>query len=314
MSYGLLKEYAKEMRGNPTEAEKILWKNLRGKRLAGYKFRQQHIIGDYIADFLCLQKNLVVEVDGRIHEKPEVKVADEGRTAWLREQGYHILRIKNEEIFHQLEEVLSKIENRLNELPDTPKNESALNERLEKPSPLGEGWEGLFPADFIAEGVDQTRGWFYTLHAIGTMVFDSVAFKNVVSNGLVLDKNGQKMSKRLGNAVDPFETIKKYGADATRWYMISNSPPWDNLKFDVAGIGETQRKFFGTLFQTYKFFALYANIDKWQMDEQDVLPMSQRTELDRWVISKLYSLVDDFPLRYGRLRADPRLPCRGGVC
>ncbi|MEO1262827.1 MAG: isoleucine--tRNA ligase [Bacteroidota bacterium] len=151
-----------------------------------------------------------------------------------------------------------------------------------------------YPADFIAEGVDQTRGWFYTLHAIATMVFDSVAFKNVVSNGLVLDKNGRKMSKRLGNAADPFETIAKYGADATRWYMISNSPPWDNLKFDLAGIEETQRKFFGTLFQTYKFFALYANIDKWQMDEMDVLPMDRRSELDRWVISKLYSLVDDF--------------------
>ena len=151
-----------------------------------------------------------------------------------------------------------------------------------------------YPADFIAEGVDQTRGWFYTLHAIATMVFDSVAFKNVVSNGLVLDKDGRKMSKRYGNAVDPFETIAKYGADATRWYMISNSPPWDNLKFDLAGIGETQRKFFGTLFQTYKFFALYANIDQWQMDETDVLPMDKRSELDRWIISKLYSLVDDF--------------------
>ncbi len=151
-----------------------------------------------------------------------------------------------------------------------------------------------FPADFIAEGVDQTRGWFYTLHAIATMVFDSVAFKNVVSNGLVLDKNGNKMSKRLGNAVNPFETIEKYGADATRWYMISNSQPWDNLKFDLSGVEETQRKFFGTLFQTYKFFSLYANIDKWQMDEMDVLPMDQRSELDRWIISKLYSLVDEY--------------------
>ena len=148
-----------------------------------------------------------------------------------------------------------------------------------------------FPADFIAEGVDQTRGWFYTLHAIATMVFDSVAFKNVVSNGLVLDKEGNKMSKRLGNAVDPFETIEKYSADATRWYMISNASPWDNLKFDTSGIAEVQRKFFGTLYNTYSFFALYANIDGWTMDEQNVMPYDQRSELDRWVISKLYSLV-----------------------
>ena len=119
-----------------------------------------------------------------------------------------------------------------------------------------------FPADFIAEGVDQTRGWFYTLHAIATMVFDSVAYKNVVSNGLVLDKNGQKMSKRLGNATDPFETLATYGADATRWYMISNANPWDNLKFDLEGIEEVKRKFFGTLYNTYAFFTLYANIDK----------------------------------------------------
>ena len=117
-----------------------------------------------------------------------------------------------------------------------------------------------FPADFIAEGVDQTRGWFYTLHAIATMVFDSVAYKNVVSNGLVFDKNGQKMSKRLGNAVDPFETLSKYGADATRWYMISNANPWDNLKFDSDGIEEVSRKFFGTLYNTYSFFSLYTNI------------------------------------------------------
>ena len=152
-------------------------------------------------------------------------------------------------------------------------------------------FDNMYPADFIAEGVDQTRGWFYTLHAIAVMAFDSVSFKNVVSNGLVLDKNGNKMSKRLGNAVDPFETIAKHGADATRWYMISNAAPWDNLKFDPAGIEEVQRKFFGTLFNTYNFFALYANLDGWKMDEFDVMPYDQRSELDRWVISKLYSLV-----------------------
>ena len=150
--------------------------------------------------------------------------------------------------------------------------------------------KSYYPADFIAEGVDQTRGWFFTLHAIGTMCFDSVAYKNVVSNGLVLDKNGQKMSKRLGNAVDPFETLKQYGPDATRWYMITNAEPWDNLKFDLDGIGEVQRKFFGTLYNTYGFYALYANIDGYDFSEAEV-PLDERPEIDRWVISKLNSLV-----------------------
>ncbi len=147
-----------------------------------------------------------------------------------------------------------------------------------------------FPADFIAEGVDQTRGWFFTLHAIGTMVFDSVAFKNVVSNGLVLDKNGNKMSKRLGNGVDPFETLSQYGPDATRWYMIGNAQPWDNLKFNVDGISEVQRKFFGTLYNTYAFFALYANIDKFNMDFSNQIPVQDRPEIDRWILSRLNSL------------------------
>jgi len=147
-----------------------------------------------------------------------------------------------------------------------------------------------YPADFIAEGVDQTRGWFYTLHAISTMVFDSVAYKNVISNGLVLDKNGVKMSKRLGNAVDPFETLDQYGADATRWYMITNAQPWDNLKFDTDGIKEVQRKFFGTLYNTYSFFALYANIDNFDYSEDD-LAIEDRPEIDRWVLSKLNSLI-----------------------
>lgn len=147
-----------------------------------------------------------------------------------------------------------------------------------------------FPADFIAEGVDQTRGWFYTLHAIATMCFDSVAYKNVVSNGLVLDKNGQKMSKRLGNAVDPFTTIETYGADATRWYMMSNSQPWDNLKFDLEGIAEVKRKLFGTIYNTYQFFVLYANLDDFKYAEVDVA-LSSRPEIDRWIISKLNSLI-----------------------
>ncbi|WP_276168931.1 isoleucine--tRNA ligase [Zobellia alginiliquefaciens] len=147
-----------------------------------------------------------------------------------------------------------------------------------------------YPADFIAEGVDQTRGWFYTLHAIGTMVFDSVAYKNVVSNGLVLDKEGKKMSKRLGNAVDPFDTMNEHGADATRWYMISNANPWDNLKFDTEGIVEVKRKFFGTLYNTYSFFGLYANIDSFDYSEEDI-PLSERPEIDRWILSELHSLI-----------------------
>jgi isoleucyl-tRNA synthetase len=147
-----------------------------------------------------------------------------------------------------------------------------------------------FPADFIAEGVDQTRGWFYTLHAIATMVFDSVAYKNVVSNGLVLDKNGQKMSKRLGNAVDPFTTLSTYGADATRWYMIANANPWDNLKFDLEGIEEVKRKFFGTLYNTYSFFTLYTNLDNFSYSEADI-PLNERPEIDRWILSELHTLI-----------------------
>jgi len=168
-----------------------------------------------------------------------------------------------------------------------------------------------YPADFIAEGVDQTRGWFYTLHAIATMVFDQVAYKRVVSNGLVLDKNGQKMSKRLGNAVDPFETLSTYGPDATRWYMITNAQPWDNLKFDVAGIGEVQRKFFGTLHNTYNFLALYAGADGYQGGEQDV-PYAERPEIDRWILSRLQGLIEEVdgafealePTRAGRAIQD----------
>ncbi len=155
-----------------------------------------------------------------------------------------------------------------------------------------------FPADFIAEGVDQTRGWFYTLHAIATMCFDSVAFKNVISNGLVLDKNGNKMSKRLGNGVDPFETLKKYGPDATRWYMITNSQPWDNLKFDAEGVDEVRRKLFGTLYNTYSFFALYANLDGFEYKEADIAP-EERPEIDRWILSELNTLVKTVDEAFG---------------
>ena len=168
-----------------------------------------------------------------------------------------------------------------------------------------------YPADFIAEGVDQTRGWFFTLHAIATMVFDSVAYKNVISNGLVLDKNGNKMSKRLGNAVDPFSTIEKFGSDPLRWYMITNSAPWDNLKFDADGVDEVRRKFFGTLYNTYSFFALYANVDGFTYAEKDV-PMEERPEIDRWILSLLNSLIkqvdeclnDYEPTKAGRLITD----------
>lgn len=162
--------------------------------------------------------------------------------------------------------------------------------QLHYPFENKEFFEKNFPADFIAEGVDQTRGWFFTLHAIATMLFDSVAYKSVVSNGLVLDKNGNKMSKRLGNAVDPFEILGKYGPDATRWYMITNASPWDNLKFDEAGIGEVQRKFFGTLYNTYNFFAMYANIDGFTYKEADI-PFEKRPEIDRWILSELNTLV-----------------------
>ncbi len=179
------------------------------------------------------------------------------------------------------------------------------------PFEKNEGHPQYFPADLIAEGVDQTRGWFYTLHAIATLVFDSVAFRNVISNGLVLDKTGNKMSKKLGNSVDPFATLEKYGPDALRWYMITNSQPWDNLKFDIEGIGEVQRKFFGTLYNTYNFFALYANIDGFCFEEAEI-PFAERPEIDRWILSELNSLiknVDDAfadyePTRAGRLVSD----------
>jgi isoleucyl-tRNA synthetase len=174
-----------------------------------------------------------------------------------------------------------------------------------------ENFHEVYPADFIAEGVDQTRGWFFTLHAIATMLFDSVAFKNIISNGLVLDKNGNKMSKRLGNAVDPFETIEKHGSDPLRWYMITNSQPWDNLKFDHSGLDEVKRKFFGTLYNTYSFFVLYANVDGFNYSEAEI-PVNERPEIDRWIISLLNTLVKEVqndyenyePTRAGRAIQD----------
>ncbi len=288
-SYKLLKKLKDNRVKQPTEAEKVLWESLRGKKLSGYKFRREHIIDEFIVDFVCLSQRLVVEVDGGYHNNPEVKEADILRTEILEDLGYRVIRFNNEEVLGDIDNVLSKIEN-----------------EIKKVLPFGEDLGGAyFPANFIAEGVDQTRGWFYTLHAIGTMVFDSVAYKNVVSNGLVLDKNGQKMSKRLGNAIDPFTTLATYGADATRWYMISNANPWDNLKFDLDGIEEVKRKFFGTLYNTYSFFQLYANLDGFTYAETDI-PLEERPEIDRWILSELHTLikkVDAFYADYEPTRA-----------
>ncbi|MBD0366924.1 MAG: class I tRNA ligase family protein, partial [Flavisolibacter sp.] len=203
-------------------------------------------------------------------------------------------------------------------LPPGPKGEEITTELYSKyiaemegrtnSSLVGGGWQG---ADFIAEGVDQTRGWFYTLHALGVMLFGHVAYRTCVSNGLVLDKNGNKMSKRLGNVVDPFKTIEDFGADATRWYLITNASPWDNLKFDLEGIKEVQRKFFGTLYNTYQFFALYANVDGFTFKE-DYIPVAERPEIDRWILSSLHTLIkkvtaafDEYePTTAGRLIED----------
>jgi len=171
-----------------------------------------------------------------------------------------------------------------------------LNEH--NPKPFGAGFDGAYPADFISEGVDQTRGWFFTLHAIAGLLYDSVAFKNVVSTGLVLDKDGNKMSKRKGNVVNPFTTLEKYGADVVRWYMIENAPPWDNLKFDLAGVEETQRRFFGTLQNTYSFFSLYANIDGFVKDELNNVPHDQLAPLDQWIIAKEQSLIEEVTAAY----------------
>jgi isoleucyl-tRNA synthetase len=285
-TYHLLREKAAERRNNPTQAETILWEALKNKNLNGYKFRREHIIDEYIADFVCLAKGLIVEVDGGYHTDPEVRENDEFRSKYLKDNfGYTVIRFKNEEVIGNVDGVLEQIEKALAKTPLRG--------------------QGAFKADFIAEGVDQTRGWFYTLHAIATMIFDDVAYKNVVSNGLVLDKNGQKMSKRLGNAVDPFETLAAFGPDATRWYMISNANPWDNLKFDIEGIGEVRRKFFGTLYNTYSFFTLYANIDNFTYSEADV-PLEERPEIDRWILSELHTLiqkVDKFYADYEPTRA-----------
>lgn len=296
--YELLRKLNENNKKRSTDAESLLWQHLRGKQLEGYKFRRQHIIADFIVDFVCLSCKLIVEIDGGYHNDPDIAQADKYRTELLTQSGFKVIRFTNEEVIGDVERVLSKIKELLN------KGELSV-------SPLSGGPGGAFPADFIAEGVDQTRGWFFTLHAIATMLFDSVAFKNIVSNGLVLDKNGNKMSKRLGNAVDPFDTIEKYGSDPLRWYMITNASPWDNLKFDMAGVEEVMRKFFGTLYNTYSFFALYANVDGFTGSEAEV-PLKDRPEIDRWIISLLNSLIKEVdecyadyePTRAGRAISD----------
>ena len=285
ISYKLLKEFAAQNRKNSTVAEEALWTVLSGKKLSGYKFRRQHIIDEAIVDFVCITKKLVVEVDGGYHNAAEQQELDNARTEYLKTLGFKVIRFTNEHVIGDLDNVLNKIQKELAYRPTVPK------EGHDK-APFG-GLGAAFPADFIAEGVDQTRGWFFTLHVLGVMLFDSVAYKNVVSNGLLLDKNGNKMSKRLGNIVDPFEAINKYSADATRWYMMRNSDPWDNMKFDMAGVQDVIRAHFGTLYNTYSFFALYANIDGWKIDENNLVPFNEKPELDRWIISKLQSLILD---------------------
>jgi isoleucyl-tRNA synthetase len=293
--YNIIKEFAKQNRKNPTQAEDVLWQNLRGKKLEGYKFRRQHQIADFIVDFICLEKRLIIEADGGYHNSPEMQEYDKARSRYLGYYGYKVIRFTNEEIIANTEGVLEKIYLALCQRPTLTKND--IKAGWHKHPPFG-GAGGGFPADFIAEGVDQTRGWFYTLHAIAVMAYDTIAFKNVVSNGLVQDKDGQKMSKSKGNAVEPFETIAKHGADATRWYMVSNAQPWDNLKFDIEGITEVRNKFFGTLYNTYNFFAMYANVDGFQQDEMNQTPIENRIELDRWVLSRLHSLVAEVSAFY----------------
>ena len=351
-----IKNFAKENRKNPTEAEDILWQAVRNQVL-GTKIRRQHGILDFIVDFVSIPFKLVIEIDGEYHLEPFFKEYDQLRTEFLNANGFDVIRFTNDEVIKDLPTVLQKIVTKinltknlksefLNSAPqpnNVPGNEIKLD--LHRPfvdhiilvSPSGkpmtreldlidvwfdsgampyaqwhypfenqEVFHKNFPADFISEGVDQTRGWFFTLHAIAAMLSDdaeinnklSPAFLNVVSTGLVLDKNGEKMSKRTGNVVNPFEAIQKYGPDPVRWYLITNSNPWDNLKFNLDGITEVRNKFFGTLSNTYNFFALYANIDGYKVQENNRLPYSSLTEIDRWVLSKLNSLIAEVDSYY----------------
>ena len=304
--YSVIKEYAKKHRQNPTPAESVLWQHLSGEKLEGYKFRRQHQIGDFIVDFVCLKKRFVVETDGGYHNLLDIQKYDELRTQYLSANGYKVIRFSNEEILGDIGGIMAKIYIELCHRPTLTQEDIKAQAHLHPP--FGGAGGAKFPADFIAEGVDQTRGWFYTLHAIAVMAYDSVAFKNVMSNGLVQDKNGQKMSKSKGNAVDPFTTIAKHGADATRWYMISNAQPWDNLKFDEDGITETRNKFFGTLYNSYNFFAMYANVDGFVQDEMNQTDIKNRIELDKWILSKLHSLVGEVTELYAAY--EPTLAAR----
>ncbi len=344
----ILKNFARENRKNQTEAETIIWNEVRNSKL-GVKFRRQHSFGGYIADFASIPAKLIIEIDGEIHDRK--KEYDEIRTKFLNQFGFKVIRFTNDEVKNNLGDVLSIIKSTLPSPVERGQGVRSNEFDLHRPyvdeiylvstsgkvmvreADLIDVWfdSGAmpyaqwhypfeqndtfgqsYPADFISEGVDQTRGWFFTLHAIAGLLFDSVAFKNVVSTGLVLDKNGNKMSKRLGNAVDPFDTLKKYGADPTRWYMITNAEPWDNLKFNADGIQEVQRKFFGTLTNTYNFFALYANLDNYQVEQFDRVPKEKLSELDRWIISKVFTLVKEVgeefdaynPTKAGRLIQD----------
>ena len=360
-----LKNLARENRKNQTEAEDIIWQEVRNSKL-GFKFRRQHSIDTFIVDFICTEQKLIVEIDGEVHN--ETVEYDEMRTKFLNLRGFEVIRFKNDEVLTNIKRVIEEINKALKPLPKFSTGEgfdsypspvergrgdrrfgevfdlhrpyvdevflvSASGKVMQRETDLIDVWfdsgampfaqwhypfenkeifDANYPADFISEGVDQTRGWFFTLHAISGMLFDSVAFKNVVSTGLVLDKNGNKMSKRLGNAVDPFDTLGKYGADPTRWYMITNAEPWDNLKFNLEGITEVRNKFFGTLSNTYNFFALYANLDHYKMSETDRVPYANLPEMDRWILSKLYTLIkevgeqfDDYnPTKAGRLVQD----------
>ncbi|MDX2188319.1 MAG: class I tRNA ligase family protein, partial [Bacteroidota bacterium] len=339
-----LKEFARNNRKNPTEAENILWQELRDQKL-GVKFRRQHAIGNYIADFVNIDSKLVIELDGSVHNEIDQKKYDEYRTELLNEEGFKVIRFTNNQVEKNLKSVIEKIKSELSLSPLSKRGVGG--EVYNSPLSAGEGsgvrlfdlhrpfvdniilvdsrgnkmiresdlidvwfdsgampyaqwhypfenkeiFDANYPADFISEGVDQTRGWFFTLHALAVMIFDSVAFKNVVSTGLVLDKNGEKMSKRKGNVINPFETLEKYGPDATRWYMVSNANPWDNLKFDLEGVQEVQRKFFGTLHHTYNFYALYANLDNITSESLKNTDLNSLTEADKWIISKLNTLI-----------------------
>ncbi|MDR0419321.1 MAG: class I tRNA ligase family protein, partial [Prevotellaceae bacterium] len=288
-NYGLIKEVEQSRKKEVSVVAQKLWNMLSSdERFRGYKFDKEHLIDEMTVDFVCEERRLIVEIDDNTQNENSVH-----RTEVLNNLNYRIARYTTKEVLENKEAVLDSIALQLQVLP------------------FGEDLGGAYTADFIAEGVDQTRGWFFTLHAIATMVTGKVAFKNVISNGLVLDKNGLKMSKRLGNGVDPFKVIEDYGADTLRWYMITNSQPWDNLKFDIDGVDEVRRKFFGTLYNTYSFFSLYANVDGFTGKEKQI-PVEERPEIDRWIISLLNTLVKEVeesyetyePTRAGRLIQD----------